>query len=126
MHCITHRSATESGRDVGLRFSTCCRSVSWKSLKGFTLIELTVVIGIIALLAALLMPALRRAKEYSMASQCASNLRQIYVAFGAFAADHNDFFPWTDRWWSCLGYGTDDSFATYYSNIANPNGGYLG
>ena len=55
---------------------------------GFTLVELLVVIGIIAILVAILMPALRRAKEAANAAACASNQRQLMMAFLMFAIDH--------------------------------------
>ncbi|MEX2673054.1 MAG: prepilin-type N-terminal cleavage/methylation domain-containing protein [Phycisphaeraceae bacterium] len=60
---------------------------------GFTLIELLVVVGIIALLMAILLPALSRARQEAMKVSCAANLRQWGAAFHTFALDNNGHLP---------------------------------
>ena len=59
----------------------------------FTLIELLVVVAIIAILAALLLPVLGRAKEYTRRAVCANNMRQYFIALNTFADDNDGFFP---------------------------------
>ena len=76
------------------------RTSDWR----FTLIELLIVIAIIAILAAMLLPALNQAREKAHASRCQSGQKQLGVAFIAYTVDYSDYFtprdnsgkrPWT-------------------------------
>jgi prepilin-type N-terminal cleavage/methylation domain-containing protein/prepilin-type processing-associated H-X9-DG protein len=61
--------------------------------KGFTLIELLVVIAIIAMLLAVIMPALQAAKRKARDIICRSNLRQVGLAANLYAEEYNNFIP---------------------------------
>jgi len=61
--------------------------------KAFTLIELLVVISIIALLMAMLMPALARARKQAKAVACQMNLKQWCMVFSMYTSDNGGFFP---------------------------------
>jgi len=69
-----------------------------QSRPAFTLIELLVVIAIIAILAGLLLPVLGRSKVKANQVKCASNQRQIGLAYTMYADDNRNSFPLQDDW----------------------------
>lgn len=66
---------------------------SASSKKRFTLIELLVVVAIIAILAAILLPALNSARERGRTASCINNLKQIGTGITMYADANNDYFP---------------------------------
>ncbi|MCC7191504.1 MAG: DUF1559 domain-containing protein [Phycisphaeraceae bacterium] len=71
----------------------CSPATIQRRYTGFTLVELLVVISIIALLIALLLPALGKARETTRATVCSNNLHQLGIGMHSYAADHQDSLP---------------------------------
>ncbi len=80
-------------RSCSLRAALLCRGAV-PSPRAFTLIELLVVIAVIAILAALLLPALASAREKGWQAACLSNLRQMGLAIQAYASDNDGNIPY--------------------------------
>jgi len=76
-----------------LRFGSSLNVECSPMIRAFTLIELLVVIAVIAILAALLMPALGKARESGRATACISNLRQIGLSLQLYVQDNNRYLP---------------------------------
>ncbi len=98
--------------------------------KGFTLIELLVVISIIALLLAILMPALALARSEALALVCKTNLHQLLLANISYSSENDGFFvpaasdmldgPGLHRW-----HGTRDNLNEPFDSSRGPLSGYL-
>ena len=83
-----------------------------RTQRAFTLIELLVVIAIIALLLAILMPSLRRARDQAKGVTCRNNLKQVGLAFTLYTGDNEGKFPrnggvWIVKFMPYIGGQTD-------------------
>jgi len=93
--------------------------------KGFTLIELLVVIAIIALLMAILMPALNRVKKQAKSVACQTNLRQWALIFSIYMDENDGYFAYGDssgRWrWVLQAHHRDRKLSVCCPEASNPN-----
>lgn len=92
------------------------KNVCARHKNGFSLIELLVVIAIIAILAAMLLPALKGARDSAKRIRCINNLKQLGTSFMMYASDYDDYLP---RYDDDVAGGSD-----FYTNIL-VNSGYL-
>jgi len=103
----------------------CPRFSTPGSRHAFTLIELLVVIAVIAILAALLLPALSRAKQKAWTTSCNSNLHQIGLAMRMFADENGELYPESgkDVYWDAADPTTKEQswMQQIFSYVGNTN-----
>jgi len=101
------------------------------SSRAFTLVELLVVVGIVAVLISLLIPVVAGARRHALRVQCASNLRQIVLGFIQYGHDNRGYFPASGGWlnaaypedwihWRRVDRLDDSAIAKYVGRPVNP------
>jgi len=93
------------------------KEAEMKNNRGFTLVELLVVIGIITILAGMLLPVLQRAKESSRRTVCVSNLKQLGLAFSLYAEENQGWYPPKDEIMENLMVNGESIYPEYVSDL---------
>jgi len=91
-----------------------------RSLGGFTLIELLVVIAVIAILVAVLLPSLARAREAGRRAVCMGNLRQLQIAWQTYAEDHGGCIVNGQSWRFTVSWNPGDPWLTGADRYPDP------